>query len=287
VGKTELVRALAEFMFGSEDTMIRLDMSEFMERHAVARLVGAPPGYVGYDEGGQLTEAVRRKPYCVILLDELEKAHPDVFNILLQIFDDGHLTDAKGRRVDFRNSIVVMTSNIGAELIKRDMTLGFATHSDEEKKRQFDYDKMKDKVLGELKKTFRPEFLNRIDGVVVFHSLTKEQIRRIVDLMLGLVVKSLGEKNIELEVTDAAKDYLGERGYDPTFGARPLRRVIQSEVEDKLSEALLRGEFRSGDILKVDYDGEQIMIRSASGALAGGGIDNLLKGSDMHSLGEG
>jgi ATP-dependent Clp protease ATP-binding subunit ClpC len=287
VGKTELVRALAEFMFGSEDTMIRLDMSEFMEKHAVARLVGAPPGYVGYDEGGQLTEAVRRKPYCVILLDEIEKAHPDVSNILLQIFDDGHLTDAKGRRVDFRNSIVVMTSNIGAELIKRDMTLGFATRSDEEKKRQFDYEKMKEKVLGELKKTFRPEFLNRIDGVVVFHSLSKEQICQIVDLMLSVMVKSLEEKSIRLEVTDAAKDFLGEKGYDPTFGARPLRRVIQNEVEDKLSEALLRGEFHSGDTLKVDCDGEKIVIRSATGALVGGGIDSLLGEGEVKPLGEG
>jgi ATP-dependent Clp protease ATP-binding subunit ClpC len=270
VGKTELVRALAEFMFGSEDTMIRLDMSEFMERHAVARLVGAPPGYVGYDEGGQLTEAVRRNPYCVILLDEIEKAHPDVFNILLQIFDDGHLTDAKGRRVDFRNSIIVMTSNIGAELIKRDMTLGFATRTDEAKNRQVEYEKMKEKVLGELKKTFRPEFLNRITNVVVFHSLSKDQIRLIVDLMLGVVTKSLAEKSIKLEITDESKDFLGEKGYDPTFGARPLRRVIQTEVEDKLSEALLRGEFRSGDTLKVDYDGEKIIIRGAAGVLSGG-----------------
>ena len=269
VGKTELVRALAEFMFGSEDTMVRLDMSEFMERHAVARLVGAPPGYVGYDEGGQLTEAVRRNSYCVILLDEIEKAHPDVFNILLQIFDDGHLTDAKGRRVDFRNSIVVMTSNVGAELIKRDMTLGFASHTDEDKNREVQYDKMKEKVLGELKKAFRPEFLNRIDGVVVFHALSKEQIHQIVELMLGEVVKSLGEKNIKLEVTDAAKGFLGEKGYDPTFGARPLRRVIQNEVEDKLSEALLRGEFRTGDTVQVDCDAEAIVIRAAAGALSG------------------
>jgi len=271
VGKTELVRALAEFMFGSEDAMVRLDMSEFMERHAVARLVGAPPGYVGYDEGGQLTEAVRRNSYCVILLDEIEKAHPDVFNILLQIFDDGHLTDAKGRRVDFRNSVVVMTSNVGAELIKRDMTLGFATHSDEEKNRQVEYEKMKEKVLGELKKAFRPEFLNRIDGTVVFHALSKEQIRQIVDLMLSEVAKSLDEKNIRLEITDAAREFLGEKGYDPTFGARPLRRVIQNEVEDKLSEALLRSEFQSGDTVEVDCDDEKIVIRVAAGALPGEG----------------
>jgi ATP-dependent Clp protease ATP-binding subunit ClpC len=272
VGKTELVRALAEFMFGSEDAMVRLDMSEFMERHTVARLVGAPPGYVGYDEGGQLTEAVRRKPYCVILLDEIEKAHPDVFNILLQIFDDGHLTDAKGRRVDFRNSIVVMTSNVGAKHIKGVMGIGFAARTDEERHRQTEYEKMKEKVLAELKTTFLPEFLNRIDEVVVFHSLSKEQIRQIVDLMLSQVAKSLGEKNLKLEITDAVRDFLSEKGYDPTFGARPLRRVIQNEVEDKLSEALLRGEFSPGDTLKVDYDGEKIVIRAAAGALSVEGI---------------
>jgi len=271
VGKTELVRALAEFMFGSEDALVRLDMSEFMERHTVARLVGAPPGYVGYDEGGQLTEAVRRNSYCVILLDEIEKAHPDVFNILLQIFDDGHLTDAKGRRVDFRNCIIVMTSNVGAELIKRDMSLGFVTRSDEQKNRQLEYEKMKNKVLGELKKTFRPEFLNRIDGIVVFHSLTKEQIRQIVDLMLRDVAKPLSEKKIKLEVTEAAKDFLGDKGYDPTFGARPLRRLIQSEVEDRLSESILRGEFRAGDTLQVDYDGEKIVVKAVAGALIGEG----------------
>ncbi|MDP2931744.1 MAG: ATP-dependent Clp protease ATP-binding subunit [Chloroflexota bacterium] len=247
VGKTELVRTLAEFMFGSEEALIRLDMSEFMEKHAVSRLVGAPPGYVGYDEGGQLTEAVRRKSYCVILLDEIEKAHPDVFNILLQIFDDGHLTDAKGRRVDFRNAIIVMTSNIGAELIRKGSTIGFASQSDETKTQQMAYEKMKEKLLAELKKNFRPEFLNRIDGVVVFHSLTKEHIRRIVDLMLGNVNKQLAEQEIKLTVSDAAKDMLGEKGYDEEFGARPLRRVIQTMVEDKLSESLLRREFKVFD----------------------------------------
>ena len=270
VGKTELVRALAEFMFGSEDALIRLDMSEFMERHTVARLVGAPPGYVGYEEGGQLTEAVRRKSYCTILLDEIEKAHPDVFNILLQIFDDGHLTDAKGRRVDFRNSIIVMTSNIGAELIRKGTTLGFTAHGDEAKTREEAYERMKEKLLGELKKTFRPEFLNRIDGVVVFHSLSKEHIRKIVDLMLAQVSKQLAEKGIKLEVTDAAKDFLGEKGYDEVFGARPLRRVIQDKVEDKLSESLLRGQFQPGDTAVVDVEGEEIVVHSAAvGALAG------------------
>ena len=261
VGKTELVRALAEFMFGSEDAMVRLDMSEFMERHTVARLVGAPPGYIGYEEGGQLTEAVRRKSYCVILLDEIEKAHPDVFNILLQIFDDGHLTDAKGRRVDFRNSIIVMTSNAGAELIKRDMSLGFAAHVDGEGKRQVEYEKMKEKVLGEMKKIFRPEFLNRIDATVVFHALSKEHIRQIVDLMLNQIIASLKEKNITLEVTDRAKDFIGDKGYDPVFGARPLRRTIQTLVEDQLSEALLRGDFLPGDTVVVDCVEDKIVVK--------------------------
>ena len=261
VGKTELVRALAEFMFGSEDTLVRLDMSEFMERHTVARLVGAPPGYIGYEEGGQLTEAVRRKSYCAILLDEIEKAHYDVFNILLQIFDDGHLTDAKGRKVDFRNSIIVMTSNAGAELIKRDMSIGFSAHVDGEGKQQVEYDKMKEKVLGEMKKIFRPEFLNRIDDTVVFHALDKEHIRQIVDLMLNQVTASLKEKNVALEVTDDAKDFIGNKGYDPVFGARPLRRMIQNLVEDQLSEALLRGEFLPGDTVVVDCVDEKIVMK--------------------------
>ncbi|MFC1933057.1 ATP-dependent Clp protease ATP-binding subunit [Chloroflexota bacterium] len=270
VGKTELVRALSEFMFGSEDTLIRLDMSEYQERHTVSRMVGAPPGYIGYDEGGQLTEAVRRKSYCCILLDEIEKAHPDVFNILLQIFDDGHLTDSKGRRVDFRNSIIVMTSNIGAELIRKGSSIGFTSRSDETKTQQMDYEKMKEKLLGELKKSFRPEFLNRIDGVVVFHALTKEHIRKIVDLMLATVTQQLLEKEVKLEVTDAARDFLGEKGYDEVFGARPLRRAIQDMVEDKLSDSLLRGKFRSGDTVVVDLEGEEIVVNPAAvGALLG------------------
>jgi ATP-dependent Clp protease ATP-binding subunit ClpC len=244
VGKTELARALAEFMFGSEDTLIRIDMSEFMEKFAVSRLVGAPPGYVGYEEGGQLTEAVRRKPHCCILLDEIEKAHEDVFNILLQIFDDGHLTDAKGRRVDFRNSIIIMTSNIGAEIIRKGSLIGFASHTDEAKTREKSYEKMKENLLDKLKQTFKPEFLNRIDEQVVFRSLTKEQIRSIVDLMLATVSKQLAEKEVRLTVTDVAKDFLGEKGYSEEYGARPLRRVIQSMVEDKLTEAVLRQEFK-------------------------------------------
>lgn len=264
VGKTELVRALAEFMFGSESALVRLDMSEFMERHTVARLVGAPPGYIGYEEGGQLTEAVHRKSYCAILLDEIEKAHPDVFNILLQIFDDGHLTDAKGRRVDFRNSIVVMTSNIGAELIRKDSLIGFIQRTDDNKTQQEAYERMKDKVLGELKKTFRPEFLNRIDGVIVFHSLNKDHIRKIVDLMLKAVSKQLEEKGVRIEITEEAKDLIGEKGYDQVFGARPLRRVIQNMIEDPLSEKLLKGEFQSGDTIKIERENDQISIKTIS-----------------------
>ena len=266
VGKTELVRVLSEFMFGSRDALVRLDMSEFMEKHAVSRMVGAPPGYIGYDEGGQLTEAVRRKGYSAVLLDEIEKAHPDVFNILLQIFDDGHLTDARGRRVDFRNTIIIMTSNIGAELIKRDTTLGFATKTDEAKSQQQVYERMKGKVLDEMKRFFRPEFLNRIDGTVVFHALSKEHIRQIVDLMIREVWQELEEKAVKLEVTDAAKTLLGEKGYDPVFGARPLRRVIQDLVEDPLSDALLRGDFGSGDTVLLDCEDDKIVIRTLEAA---------------------
>jgi ATP-dependent Clp protease ATP-binding subunit ClpC len=262
VGKTELVRVLSEFMFGSQDALIRLDMSEFMEKHAVARLTGAPPGYVGYEEGGQLTEAVRRKGYSAILLDEIEKAHPDAFNILLQILDDGHLTDAKGRRVDFRNTIIVMTSNIGAELIKKDSLLGFSTKSDEAKTQQQVYSRMKDKVMGEMKRFFRPEFLNRIDGAIVFHALNKDHINKIVDLMLRDVEKELKDKDIKLKTTDAARSLLGEKGFDPVFGARPLRRVIQDLVEDPLSDAILRGDFHMGDTIVLDAEGDKIMTRA-------------------------
>ena len=252
VGKTELVRSLSDFMFGSEDAMIRLDMSEFMDRHTVARLVGAPPGYVGYDEGGQLTEAVRRRSYCAILFDEIEKAHPEVFNILLQIFDDGHLTDAKGRKVDFRNTIIVMTSNIGSDLIKRDTGLGFSLKTDESKSDAQQYERMKDKVMDEVKRFFRPEFLNRIDGTVVFHALGKDHILNIVDLMLGSVKEQLKEKNVDLDITQPAKELLAEKGYDPIFGARPLRRVIQDEIEDMLSEDLLAGTLQPGDSVLID-----------------------------------
>jgi ATP-dependent Clp protease ATP-binding subunit ClpC len=251
VGKTELAKALAEFMFGSEDALIKIDMSEFMERHAAARLVGAPPGYVGYEEGGQLTEAVRRKSYSVILLDEIEKAHPDVFNMLLQILEDGKLTDAKGRTVDFRNTIVIMTSNVGATLLNREAAIGFMQTSDKARAAQADYERMKDKVLGELKNTFKPEFLNRIDATIVFHSLKQEHVRQIVDLMLSRVRTQLTEQQVELLVPDESKDFLVTKGYDPQYGARPLRRTIQNLVEDPLAEGLLQGKFRPGDIVEA------------------------------------
>ena len=228
-----------------------------MERHKVARLVGAPPGYIGYEEGGQLTEAVRRKSYCAVLLDEIEKAHPEVFNMLLQILDEGRLTDAKGRRVDFRNTIIVMTSNVGSDLLKRESALGFSAKTDEAKTAAQQYERMKDKVLTELKKTFRPEFLNRIDNVVVFHALQKEHVRQIVDLMLSNVQKQLTEKRITLDVTEGAKDLLADKGYDQVFGARPLRRVIQNLIEDQLSEALLLGNIHQGETVVIDaVDGE-------------------------------
>ena len=253
VGKTELAKGLAEFLFGSEDALIKIDMSEFMERHNVSRLVGAPPGYVGFEEGGQLTEAVRRKSYAVILLDEIEKAHPEVFNILLQILEDGHLTDAKGRRVDFRNSVIVMTSNVGAASLLRDTSLGFrpVTVTAEQKSDQ-QYERMKTKVLDQLKTTFRPEFLNRVDSVVVFRSLSVEEIRAIVDLMLARVRERLHGQEIGLEVSPEAKDHLIKLGYDADFGARPLRRVIQNLIEDPLAEALLLGRFGPGQTIVVD-----------------------------------
>ena len=262
VGKTESAKALAEFMFGSEDALVKLDMSEFMERHAVARLVGAPPGYVGYDDGGQLTEAVRRRPYSVILFDEIEKAHPEAFNMLLQILEDGHLSDAKGRRVDFRNTIILMTSNVAAEHLMREMSIGFKRSDDEAKNAEEEYQKMKEKVLDQLKKTFRPEFLNRIDAVVVFRALTKEQIRQIVELMLGQVQERLAEHEVKLEATDEAKDLLAKEGYDPHFGARPLRRVIQTMIEDPLSEAILGGEFKPGDMVLLEVEEDKIKLRT-------------------------
>jgi ATP-dependent Clp protease ATP-binding subunit ClpC len=256
VGKTELARALAEFLFDSEDALIRLDMSEFMERHTTARLVGSPPGYVGYDEGGQLTEAVRRRPYSVILLDEIEKAHPEVFNMLLQILEDGRLSDAKGKMVNFANSIIIMTSNLGVrDLSQAQTSLGFqaaATTEDEENERR--HKQMKTRIDDELKRMFRPEFLNRIDAVVTFKSLTTEQVREIVDLMLARTSKHLAEQEVYLDVTTAAKDWLAKEGFDRIYGARPLRRVITQRIEDPLSEELLRGKFNKGDTILVDAD---------------------------------
>ncbi len=255
VGKTHIVKKLAEFLFGSEDSMIRLDMSEYMERHSVSRLVGAPPGYIGFDEGGQLTEQVRRRSYTAILLDEVEKAHPDVFNILLQIFEDGHLTDSKGRKVDFKNTIVIMTSNLGSDLIRNQQYIGFSSGS-EEQTTEREYGRMKDKVLDEVKRAFRPEFLNRIDSTVVFHSLNRDHILEIVDLQLKEVQKQVLEKGLVLQVTDRTREWLAEKGYDPKYGARPLRRLMQDKLEDNLSEEFLRGRFKPGDVVEVDIDTE-------------------------------
>jgi ATP-dependent Clp protease ATP-binding subunit ClpC len=256
VGKTELAKALASFMFGSEDALLQLDMSEFMERHTVSRLVGAPPGYVGYEDAGQLTETVRRRPFSVVCFDEVEKAHPEAVNMLLQIMEDGHLSDAKGRKVDFRNTIILMTSNVGADLIGRSTSLGFNRIRDTAQSEQEAYDDMKDKVLGELRRIFRPEFLNRLDGVMVFHALNREQIQEIVDLEVAKVSVRLAEHGLSLKLSDEARVYLAEKGYDPSLGARPLRRVIQNEIEDALSEALLGGRFSAGDkVLIIVEDG--------------------------------
>jgi len=265
VGKSELAKALAEFMFGSEDALIKIDMSEFMERHAVARLVGAPPGYVGYEEGGQLTEAVRRKSYSVILLDEIEKAHPEAFNMLLQILEDGSLADAKGRRVDFRNTIIIMTSNVGAEQIMQRQGFGFGVAGDEKERERHEYESMRERVLSQLRQVFRPEFLNRIDNVVVFHSLNQEQIRQIVDLQLARIRKQLEEQEITIDFTIEAMDLLGERGYDPQYGARPLRRIIQNLIEDPIAEGLLEGRFTSGDHIEVDVEDGLLKIVSKAG----------------------
>jgi ATP-dependent Clp protease ATP-binding subunit ClpC len=260
VGKTELARTLAEFLFGDDESMIRIDMSEYMEKHAVSRLVGSPPGYVGYDEGGQLTEAVRRKPYSVLLLDEIEKAHPDVFNILLQILEDGRLTDAQGRTVDFRHAIVIMTSNIGAAEIARNTPLGFAVSDDET---GITYDDMKNRIMGELKKVFRPEFLNRIDDVIVFHKLQKEEVKQIVELLLLRIRESMAERELQLELTDPAKDLLVEKGWDPSMGARPLRRAIQRYIEDPLADFVLREQLTPGATVVVNPapEGEEGEVR--------------------------
>jgi ATP-dependent Clp protease ATP-binding subunit ClpB len=252
VGKTELARALAEFLFDDERAMVRIDMSEYQEKHTVSRLVGAPPGYVGFEEGGQLTEAVRRRPYCVILFDEIEKAHPDVFNVLLQILDDGRLTDGQGRTVDFKNAIVIMTSNIGSHRILqyKGSYVGEV------------YDRMKEAVLDELRKTFRPEFLNRVDEIVVFHSLSEEHLKQIVEIQLENLRKRLTDRKITLELTDAAKEHLVRVGYDPAYGARPLKRTIQKELETKLGKLMLEGKVRDGQTVRVDYDGAKLTFES-------------------------
>ncbi|HCU83212.1 MAG TPA: ATP-dependent Clp protease ATP-binding subunit ClpC [Enterococcus sp.] len=246
VGKTELAKALSEVMFGSEDALIRVDMSEFMEKYSTSRLIGSPPGYVGYDEGGQLTEKIRQKPYSVILLDEVEKAHPDVFNLLLQVLDDGHLTDSKGRKVDFRNTIMIMTSNIGATQIREEKNVGFNVQDVTK-----DHKAMQKRILEELKKAFRPEFLNRIDETVVFHSLSKDEIHTIVQIMSKAIIKRLKEQDIQVKITPSAIDVIGKAGFDPEYGARPIRRALQKEIEDRLSEALLGGEIRLGDHVTV------------------------------------
>ncbi|HLF27602.1 MAG TPA: ATP-dependent Clp protease ATP-binding subunit [Anaerolineae bacterium] len=252
VGKTELTKALAEMMFGSEDALVQIDMSEFMERHSIARLVGAPPGYVGYEDAGQLTEAIRRRPYSIVVFDEIEKAHPETFNMLLQIMEEGHLTDARGRKVDFRNTIVVMTSNIGADMIQRQTSLGFNLKRDEQQEATLAYNEMRKKLTESLKRAFRPEFINRLDSVIVFRALGKEEIKEIVSLELVKVQHRLMDRRITIEATEPAKAFLAEKGYDQDYGARPLRRVIQNEVEDKLSDGFLSGKFKEGDTVVID-----------------------------------
>ena len=260
VGKTELAKALAGYFFGSEDNLIRIDMSEFMEHHTTSKLIGSPPGYVGYQEGGQLTESVRRKPYSVILFDEIEKAHPDVFNVLLQILDDGRLSDSKGRTVDFKNTIIIMTSNVGAQFIdKSAMTLGFQVQTvDAEHASR--YREIKDKVMDSMKKTFRPEFLNRIDEIIVFQQLTREEIRRIVDIMSADLQSRIKSQGMELVVTNDCKDLIAKEGYNPTYGARPLRRAIQRMLEDALAEQVLMGRFKEGDVITTRLEGDTVVF---------------------------
>jgi ATP-dependent Clp protease ATP-binding subunit ClpC len=261
VGKTELTKTLAEFLFGSEDALIQLDMSEFMERHSVARLVGAPPGYVGYEDAGQLTEAIRRRPYSIVVFDEIEKAHPEAFNMLLQMMEEGQLTDARGRTVSFRNAIIIMTSNVGADTIKRGNSLGFDLARDDERTEQFYHEEMKKNVTEQLRRVFRPEFLNRVDATIVFRALTRDEIKQIVDLEIKKVSERLIEHAITLDLTEAARDWLATKGYDPEFGARPLRRLIQNEVEDALSDGILMGRFKLGSEVRVTVgdDGELIL----------------------------
>ena len=261
VGKTELTKALAEFMFGSEDALVQIDMSEIMERHNVSRLVGAPPGYVGYEDAGQLTEAIRRRPYSIIVFDEIEKAHPEAHNMLLQIMEEGHLSDARGRKVNFSNAIIVMTSNVGAELIRRQTQFGFTLKTDEDQEEKLEYEEMRKKLTDALNRAFRPEFINRVDSIIVFHALTKEQIGEIVDLELAKVSLRLEEYQIKIRITEAGRNLLAELGYDPEMGARPLRRVIQNKVEDQLSDELLSGGFNEGDRILIDAEEDEIVIK--------------------------
>ncbi len=263
VGKTELTKALARFLFGSEDALVQLDMSEFMERHNIARLVGSPPGYVGYEDAGQLTEAVRRRPYSIVVFDEIEKAHPEAFNLLLQIMEEGHLSDAKGQKVNFRNAIIIMTSNVGADTIKKGTGLGFSMQREASAEAEANYRDMQKKLNEQLKKHFRPEFLNRVDSIVVFRQLQPEDIRQIVDIILADISNRMDEHELTLTATDAAKDWLGTHGYDPEYGARPLRRLIQRTVEDKLSDAVLSGEFEFGETVLVDVADDAIVLRRA------------------------
>jgi ATP-dependent Clp protease ATP-binding subunit ClpC len=255
VGKTEVARTLAEILFEDRDALIRIDMSEYMEKFAVSRLVGAPPGYVGYEEGGQLSEKVRRRPYSVVLFDEIEKAHPEVFNILLQVLENGRLTDNVGRVVDFKNTVIIITSNIGSKNIGRNKALGFTQDSDE-----ISYQQMKDRVLEDLKKTMNPEFLNRLDDIIVFHTLPREDLRKIIDIMLVDLVKRLNEKGITLKLTDEAKDFIIEKGYDPIYGARPLRRSIQRLLEDPLAEKILGGEIKGTKIVEVKAGNDALVF---------------------------
>jgi ATP-dependent Clp protease ATP-binding subunit ClpC len=261
VGKTELTKALANFLFGSEDALVQLDMSEFMERHSVARLVGSPPGYVGYEDAGQLTEAVRRRPYSIVVFDEIEKAHPETFNLLLQIMEEGHLSDAKGQKVNFRNAIIIMTSNVGADTIKRGPNFGFAFQRDETTEQMAQYAEMRKKLTEELKRHFRPEFLNRVDSTIVFRQLSQRDIRQIVDFILTEVNERLVDHELTIEATDEARNWLGEHGYDPDFGARPLRRLIQTEVEDKLSDAVLSGKFKPEQTVTIDIEDDAIVLK--------------------------
>jgi ATP-dependent Clp protease ATP-binding subunit ClpC len=261
VGKTELTKALARFLFGSEEALIQLDMSEFMERHTVSRLVGAPPGYVGYEDAGQLTEALRRRPYSIVVFDEIEKAHPEAHNMLLQIMEEGHLSDARGRKVDFRNAIVVMTSNVGADMIKRQGQLGFSYKRDEATEEKAAYEDIRKKLLDALRRVFRPEFINRVDSVIVFHPLSRENIQSIVHLELNKVAERLEEHTITLTATPEAVDKLATMGYDPDMGARPLKRIIQQKVEDVLSDSMLSGKFEDGDTVIVDLEEDEIVLK--------------------------